>query len=89
MPRLLHRLGIKFVQAPNKIINFIVSVSYFVYLLQLNVGFTVMYFLRQAGVDPYINILCGIGATFIVSAILHYLCEVPIQRALKKKLNIM
>lgn len=47
-----------------------------------------MYFLREAGVGPYLNIICGIAVTFLVSAVLHYGCERPLQKGLLSKLKI-
>lgn len=78
----------KFIKAIDKVIKFFVDTSYLVYLLQLNVGFPTMYFLREAGVGPYINIVCGVIAAFAVSAIVHYLCEKPIQRYLNRKISL-
>lgn len=85
---LLHKIDFKLINVSNKLLSFIVGTSYFVYLLQLHVGFTTMYFLREAGVGPYLNIICGIAVTFLVSAVLHYGCERPLQKGLLSKLKI-
>lgn len=86
---MLNKIDFKFIHSSNKVITFIVDSSYFVYLLQLHIGFTTMYFLREAGVGPYLNIICGVAVTFLVSAVLHYVCEKPIQKVLFSKIKIM
>lgn len=84
---IFYKVDFKFIHVSSKVITFIVDSSYFVYLLQLNIGFTTMYFLREAGVGPYLNIICGVVVTFLVSAVLHYVCEKPIQKVLLSKIK--
>lgn len=85
---IIEKFSSKFIIRTNRVIKFIVDTSYLVYLLQLNVGFTTMYFLREAGIGPYINIICGVLVTFFVSAIIHYLYEKPVQKKLYQKMTI-
>lgn len=74
-------------QVLNTAIKFFVDTSYLVYLIQLNVGLPIMYFLKQAGMrGAYINIICGVIGTFIVASVVHYLLEKPIQTYLSKKI---
>lgn len=85
---LLGKTNIRLDGMVNSIIRFIVETSYLVYLLQLNIGFTVMYYLREMGVNAYANIIGGVLATFLVAAVVHYLCENPVQNILRRLLKL-
>lgn len=78
-----------FMKNDHRIIKFIVDTSYLVYLFQINIAFMVMYFLGRHGVNPYLNIIGGVTATYIIATTVHYECEVPLQKYLNKKLKKM
>lgn len=85
--KLMSNKNVKWIVEPNKVIGFIGEISFLFYLLQLNVGLLVMYYIKiYFTTNAYIIVLGGIVATVAVSAIIHYGVEKRIQKALNKKL---
>lgn len=76
---------VKYIVNKNRIIMWLNEISYMTYLLQLNIGLLVMYYIKEKITkNSYFIVIAGILSTLIVSTILHYGIENKIHMVLDK-----
>jgi len=65
------------------IIKIINDISYPIYLLQVNIGMAFMYFIKcNVTKNAYVIVFLALVVTLIISAFIHYIIEIPVQRKL-------
>ena len=68
-------MNLKFVVEENVVVKFLADTSYMIYLLQLNVGMSVMFFLKTFSSNAYLIALSGLISTILAAALVHYFGE--------------